>query len=91
LLQELQIGFILLAHPGSPRRNPESRKTFVVVIVVTNPQQTKPVEFHATATVADPFHGNIFPTGIKQFFAHENFRIGLWDINNSAEKNKVKQ
>jgi len=36
LLQEIQIGFgftfPVLAHPGSPRQNPESRKMVVVVV-----------------------------------------------------------
>jgi len=35
LLQEIQIGFgftfLVLAHPGSPRQNPEGHKTVVVV------------------------------------------------------------
>jgi len=37
LLQEIQIGFgftlLVLAHPGSPGQNPESRKTVAVVVV----------------------------------------------------------
>jgi len=40
LLQEIQIGFgftfLVLAHPGSPGQNPESRKMVVVVVVVVN-------------------------------------------------------
>jgi len=37
LLQEIQIGlgftFLVLAHLGSPRQNPESCKTVIVVVV----------------------------------------------------------
>jgi len=39
LLQEIQIGFgftfLVPAHPDSPGQNPESRKTVVVVVVVS--------------------------------------------------------
>jgi len=38
-LQEIQIGFgftfLVLAHPGSPGQNSESRKMIVVVVVCT--------------------------------------------------------
>jgi len=38
LLQEIQTGFgftfLVPAHPGSPRQNPEIRETVVVVVVV---------------------------------------------------------
>jgi len=37
LLQEIQIGFgftfLVLAHPGSPGQNPESRKMVAVIVV----------------------------------------------------------
>ena len=41
LLQEIQIGFgftfLVPAHAGSPRQNPDSHKMIVVVVVVNTP------------------------------------------------------
>ena len=61
LLHEIQIGFgftfLVPAHPGSPRQNPESRKTVVVVVVVVV------VTSNDCTTVAYQYHSKLLIFG----------------------------